>query len=135
MKLWPELREMNVLEETLSDERAVKYWRGLFDRAYAEHEFADYWDYQWTFSCWAQSGLSVIPNASMITNIGCGPEGTHTKWQGNPHANIKLEPIALPLKHPEFVAVNREADQLFVDSILGSRSKAKVSQCRDISDT
>ena len=30
------------------------------------------WDYQWAFACWLRSGLSVLPNVNLVSNIGFG---------------------------------------------------------------
>ena len=118
MKRWPELRDMGVLRDVLQDERAVKFWHGLFDRAWANPQQTGYWDYQWTFACWLQNGLSITPNANLLSNIGFGPDATHTHWEGGPSANLQLKPIAFPLNHPPFVAAHADADRFFADVVL-----------------
>ena len=36
------------------------------------------WDYQWTFNCWYNDGLAVTPKYNLVSNIGIGPDATHT---------------------------------------------------------
>lgn len=36
------------------------------------------WAYPWTLSILSQGGLSITPSISLVTNIGFGPDATHT---------------------------------------------------------
>jgi hypothetical protein len=38
----------------------------------------DTWDYPWTASVWFHGGLTVTPNVNLVSNIGFGPDATHT---------------------------------------------------------
>lgn len=118
MKRWPELRDMGLLRDVLQDEHAVRFWQGLFDEAWTNHRHAEYWDYQWTFACWLQNGLTVTPNANLLSNIGFGPDATHTYWEGSPQANLPLKPVSFPLNHPPFVAAHADADRFFAAAVL-----------------
>tara|TARA_Y100000741_G_scaffold357316_1_gene335036 strand:- start:634 stop:1539 length:906 start_codon:yes stop_codon:yes gene_type:complete len=40
-------------------------------------DYSDTWDIQWYFSCVYNKGLTVMPEANLVTNIGV--EGTHSK--------------------------------------------------------
>ena len=53
IKLWPEVKESNILNNILLDSKAVSYWQNIFDLIY-ENPTGITWDYQWTFSCWMQ---------------------------------------------------------------------------------
>lgn len=39
----------------------------------------DTWDYQWSFACFINDGLSIIPKVNLVENIGFGEKATHTK--------------------------------------------------------
>jgi hypothetical protein len=39
----------------------------------------DTWDYPWTASVWFHNGLTATPNVNLVSNIGFGPDATHTK--------------------------------------------------------
>jgi hypothetical protein len=115
MKLWPTLRDSAWLKEMFDDEEAAHYWRTIFDKTYAGH---DTWDYQWAFACWAQSGLSVLPDCNLISNIGFGDDATHTKAAGNPSAALPLEAIGFPLQHPPYMFRNGEADDFTLRQVV-----------------
>lgn len=107
MKLWPEVRDSGWLEDLLLDSTAVTYWTTIFQRVYAGH--IDSWAYRWLFACWVQSGLAILPNVNLISNIGFGPEATHTKRVGI-LANLPSEPMEFPLHHPAYVIRDAQAD-------------------------
>jgi len=107
MKIWPEIKNENWLKDILENSSAVKYWSDIFQHAYENK--IDTWDYPWTFSCWIQSGLTIIPNVNLISNIGFRAESTHTKYRSR-FANMSVTDMDFPLRHPPFVIKNREAD-------------------------
>jgi hypothetical protein len=108
MKLWPVIRDGNWLQDILEDNNAVKYWTRIFQDTYDGN--LDGWDYQWTFSCWIQSYLSILPNVNLISNIGYGGESTNTKETYSKFANMSTKSVAFPLKHPLFMIRDIQAD-------------------------
>lgn len=108
MRLWPELRETSWLRSLLVNPAAVEYWRETFDRTHAGE--IDTWDYQLFFSWWAQNSLAITPEVNLISNIGFGPGATHTKDVLNTMAALPAEEIPLPLEHPPYLFLDREAD-------------------------
>jgi hypothetical protein len=69
------------------------------------------WDYRWTFACWIRSGLSIHPLVNLVSNIGFNGDATHTTIK-NHLADLPLETIELPLKHPPFVLRDAQFDKL-----------------------
>jgi hypothetical protein len=120
MKLWPTLRETSFLLDILEDKSLSDKWTKLFDTAYAGKpsspaaHTADYWDYQWTFALWSQSGLSICPNTTLVTNVGYREDGTHTRSPNNLWANLPSGDMEFPLRHPPYIVRNREADHFFI---------------------
>lgn len=100
------IRDNGWLEDIFDDGRAVKYWRRIFDAVYEED--IDSWAYAWTFACWIQSGLTILPNVNLVSNIGFGEDATHTK--GDRFANMAVHPMDFPLQHPAFVLRDAKAD-------------------------
>lgn len=107
MKLWPEIRDSGWLVDCLGNEQTANHWSRSFERTYNGF---DTWDDQWVLSCWIQSGLSIVPNVNLVSNIGFGNESTHTKDSFDWRAAMPTAPIAFPLKHPEFVIRDVQAD-------------------------
>lgn len=90
---------------------------GTWRRAWRHYDFGlrpdweldDTWDTQWQLSIAKADGLSIVPNVNLVTNIGMGPGGTHTK--GNERAaNLKAFEMSFPLEHPRQLKANKVAD-------------------------
>lgn len=109
MKLWPRVKNENLLEHILEDSQTVKYWERIFQRTY--NESINSWAYRWKFACWIHSGLTVLPNVNLVSNIGFGVRSTHTTNKQNLCANLPVEKMYFPLQHPPFMLRNVEADR------------------------
>lgn len=115
---WPTFGQGNRLCEILRDQTLMNYYARFFDLAFRKKGDVDFWDYQWLFACWNQGGLSVAPNRTLITNIGWGPDATHTFGEADKRANIPLGEMVFPLKHPPAVARDKFADRKFIEEVL-----------------
>ncbi len=115
---WPALRDSSWLADLLGDEHAAAHWRRYFDEAHARAGAAPFWDYQWTFACWAQHGLSIVPAVNLVTNVGFGPDSTHFKSGRSPVAFLPSADIAFPLRHPACVVRNYEADRALIRHLV-----------------
>lgn len=92
-----------------------KYWSGIFERV--RRNEIDSWAYPWTASVWYYGGLTATPNVNLVSNIGFGPDATHTV-----SAEIKegLPTHSLgPLTHPAKVEQDWEADRYAFDHHFG----------------
>lgn len=132
IKLFPQLLEAQFLEHYLREPKYYLYWKKLFQEIY---EFPDRscWDYQWLLACWMQNGLRICPEVNLITNIGFGANATHT-FSDNPLANVQTQEINLPLKHPQFMIQDFQADHLIQEKFfnVGFMSKLKKKIARTI---
>ena len=118
IELWPSLRETPWLRYVTGHHQAANYWERLFDAAHAGAGHVDFWDYQWTFACWIQNGLSIVPNTGLLTNMGFRPDGTHTKGPDR-WANLPVAEMMFPLNHPPCVVPDSAADLFFVEQVAG----------------
>ena len=71
-------------------------------------------DYPWTASVWYHGGLTATPSVNLVSNIGFGPDATHTTSASNELAHRKTQPLKA-LVHPSFIEMNREADRYVFD--------------------
>lgn len=108
MKAWPEVREKKIYLDFFDRKREAYFRLHLYDRVFAGE--IDTWDYQWGFAKMLNSGLSVTPNVSLISNIGFGDDATHTATPNSVFANMQTSNINFPLRHPKFVCRDRIAD-------------------------
>ncbi|MBD1933099.1 MULTISPECIES: glycosyltransferase family 2 protein [Cyanophyceae] len=130
IKLFPQLLEAQFLENYLREPKYYLYWKKLFQEIY-ESPDRSCWDYQWLLACWMQNGLRICPEVNLITNIGFGANATHT-FSDNPLANVETQEINLPLKHPQFMIQNFQADHLIQEKFFNvgfmSKLKRKIAQ-------
>ena len=108
MRLWQEIRDGNWLESILGESQSVKYWTKIL-QTYYDHKI-DTWDYPWTFACWIQNGLTILPNVNLVSNIGFREDATHTIGSKSRVANLPVKEMNFPLKHPPFLMRHVEAD-------------------------
>lgn len=109
MAQWPGLRGTEWLLDVGSGSHAFcRHWTKLFDSAYAGK--IDSWAYRWTFSCWAQSALSVLPTRNLVSNIGFDSDATHTTTAKNREVITELEEMVFPLEHPSTMIRAARAD-------------------------
>ena len=114
MSQWPQIRDGNWLNSVLDNKDLSRYWTVEFEKAHRGD--IDTWDYQWTFACWVQNSLTILPQVNLISNIGFNPDATHTK-KDVPWASQSIYPIDFPLTHPSFILRNTVADR-FTNSIM-----------------
>jgi hypothetical protein len=87
---WPLLRDSNWLLSIGDGNLFFKdYWTYIFERAYQNK--IDSWAYRWLFSCWSQSGLSILPISSLVQNIGFEEDATHTLRKLSQPTNYEVE--------------------------------------------
>lgn len=115
MKLWPEVREENFLQDILEDPDALNNWTRIFQDTYEGR--VNCWDFQFTFACWMQNALSIISNANLVSNIGHGVDASNTTDTSSPFNSIPAEAISFPLKNPPFMIRDRKADN-FTENVL-----------------
>lgn len=88
------------------DPKIIEYWYDVF-RSMERHEM-DTWDHQWTYSIWKNGGLTTIPSANMISNIGFAANATHTK-KANRLSNMPTKELP-GIKHPDKMVQDKAAD-------------------------
>ena len=115
MKLWQEISDGSWLESILGETQAVKYWTKIFQTAYDNK--VDSWDYRWTFACWIQNGLTILPNVNLVSNIGFGADATHTSRAIQSVVNNPVREMSFPLQHPPFITRHFEADRFTWENI------------------
>jgi len=108
MKLWPQVRDNNLLRGVIENKKILAYWSGRFEAIYKGE--IDTWDYQWMFACWAQSMCAILPEVNLVQNLGFRADATHTKDSTAIEASLTLEPLRFPLVHPETLMRNAAAD-------------------------
>lgn len=73
----------------------------------------DSWGYILSGFSLSTNLLTIVPNANMISNIGCGEDATHTKDELHEHANLEIFELEGDIKHPPYVTIDIEYDQWY----------------------
>lgn len=115
MSAWPYVRDAGLLKAILPEAGALTKWHALFQRVYDGE--IDTWDHQWTFACWQNNGLAIVPEKNLVSNIGFDAAATHTR-NASTVAEMPVTPMTFPLRHPPYVMRDYEADA-FVDRSNG----------------
>jgi hypothetical protein len=126
MRQWPALRDSGWLAKTLADPTAASYWSYLFEQTM---ETQHTWDYAWTLSCWQRQGLSIVPGANLVSNIGYGAQSTHTQHV-DVYANLPIGPLAFPLRHPGVVVRDAAADAAVEEARFGGVLRRRLQTAR-----
>ena len=115
---WPILRDSGLLESIFEDPSERTFWRAIWQRTYLKSVPITWWDYQWTFTCLSNCGLTVLPNRNLISNVGFGEDATHTT--GGAIDTAIGEGID-PNKHPSFLLRDAAADRYTYDRVFGGK--------------
>ena len=89
------------------------YWYDVWSSVF-KFNSVDTWDYQWTFTCFLNNGLSIIPRRCLVENIGFSANATHTTTGRSPLApspRYSESSSLLPLVHPSITRANITKDR------------------------
>ncbi|RYG85737.1 MAG: hypothetical protein EON59_11580 [Alphaproteobacteria bacterium] len=125
-RAWRRFRaDMSGLDDFLAAERfpgaagkqpVAARWADRFRLARSSPDYS--WFVNWTYSCWAAGGLSVMPNASLVRNIGLTHGGKQLKTLPLPGADTPIGRLGWPLKHPAAVRPDMQRDAGFMQAFF-----------------
>ncbi|MEA5452266.1 glycosyltransferase family 2 protein [Leptolyngbya sp. CCNP1308] len=128
---WLEFRNDGFMQSICDNSHEEKYWTEIFNTLFLEGK-PNTWDYPWTFACWANNGLTVLPNVNLVSNLGFGEGATHTGGDSN-LAKMSVEEI-LSISHPPFVVQHKAADYYTFRHVFGGtyrkRWRKKLTKVR-----
>lgn len=103
----------------------VESWKEIFSKL--KRGEIDTWDYQLGLANFFNNGLCIIPNVNLISNIGFGPDGTHTFTEDDRNSNIPLESLPGPIVNPKYILPEKQADMFTwsTDFNIARRKKEK----------
>jgi hypothetical protein len=125
MSDWPRWRSLYWLYSMHRDVKYALKWLKLFDEVYKNANSKvkyDCWDFQWTYACWKNKALNVIPKKNLVSNIGYGDDATHATPPDHPLSNLVAEELSFPLNHPAKIEQDRVADAVLARNVYGNYS-------------
>jgi hypothetical protein len=126
MKYWPKIREERGVNDWFRTKAEQDSFADTYEKVHQNK--IDTWDYQWNFGSRLNGRIAVMPNVNLISNIGFGAEATHTIG-GSELADMAVEEMVFPLKHPKAVFASISLDKRF------SSRFSKISLHKRITDT
>ena len=96
------------------------------DRTVSGKEKVDWWDYQWDFARYIHSGLAIVPQENLVTNIGFGESGTHTRNKNSRNCEMEIFDIDFPLRHPPFMIRDMESDKRYFQNFINDLVLSKL---------
>lgn len=118
LPFWPEWSQSADWHEKTPDPVERRYWGKIFKRVRAGQ--IDSWAYPWTASIWFHGGLTATPNVNLVSNIGFGPDSTHTASTDSPLARMATSHLG-ELTHPDQVVQDIAADRYVFDHAFGGK--------------
>jgi hypothetical protein len=109
MQSWPEFKKNQLHNGAAFYKDRID----VFDEMYAGK--CDTWDFQWSYAVASNYGLSIVPQYSLVKNLGIGFDCTHgTERHESQDQKVLVRPIVFPMVHPRFVMVDTLFDQLLI---------------------
>lgn len=118
IQLYPKLKESGYFDNFFLN-RLEKFYRlRKFDLTVANRGSVDWWDYQWDFARFANSGLAIVPHVNLVKNLGFGEGATHTVNGTETMTSMQANEIEFPIKHPPFVVRDIESDRRYFSGFI-----------------
>lgn len=99
-----------------------------FDKTIRADKPVDWWDYQWDFARYINSGLAIVPKVNLVKNIGFGDIATHTTNSNTDSSRLEAEEIELPLCHPPFMIRDLESERKYFKNFFKDLILSKLKQ-------
>ena len=109
---WPAWKESDAWKSMKFSPEERTYWTDIFDRVH-NNVIHSSWFYPWQACVWFNAGLSAIANTNLVSNIGIGPDATHTIAE-NEQPGLPMAALGT-IRHPETIAVDAAADRRTYD--------------------
>ena len=118
LSFWPAWKKSAQWNEWFSDKIERKYWEKIFDKMHRNE--IDTWDYPWTATAWFNKGLTVTPNVNLISNIGFGPDATHTVSNSSRNSRMKTSELG-EIVFNDIIVQDNSADRYVFDEAFGGK--------------
>jgi len=122
---YDKLKKKKFFENFFFNQTEKIYRLRKFDKTIAASR-VDWWDYQWDFSRFINSGLAIIPEDNLVKNIGFGEDATHTLDGNHKSAKMKATDIEFPLHHPPFMIRDYASDKRYFRGFIKDVVMSKV---------
>jgi hypothetical protein len=95
-----------------SDPLIATRWIDRFRLAQRDPNYS--WFVNWTYSCWTHGGLSVMPDANLVRNVGLADGLKLPPTLPSPGADVPYGQPEWPLRHPKRIEADTRRDTEFM---------------------
>jgi len=117
MLSWSRIKNLSEFKSYFPSLHIYQYWKDFFEKM-SQNKF-DTWDIAWTYACFKEKGLCIMPKVNLIENIGSSDQATH---KINNLTHISRESIELPLYHPSTIMINSDYDFFTYKKVYGIKN-------------
>jgi len=115
MKGYEEIKAKNYLWDIFGNQQEADFRISNFDEI---KNGLNTWDFQWAYSRFINSGLSIVPEVNLVKNLGFGEDATHTHSKDDRRANMNADDIHFSLKHQQFIIRDKKSDDRFFNEFV-----------------
>jgi hypothetical protein len=127
LTLWKRAETLDIASDCFENILERDYWKSLWNGLLSPDCVIDSWAYRWSCSVVLNGGLTALPNANLVTNIGFAEDGSHC-FGSSPDPGIQQ--FDCKLVHPSFVIRDREADRLTFETVFGGRPPTRLENVK-----
>ena len=109
------MKSQKWLEDIFENPFEYVFWYHRFEKVFSGK--IDSWAHIWALSILMQNGLVIRPKKNLVTNIGFGPNSTHTS-RNSLLANYPCYEINFPLNHPNIIRQHEKLDRCEFNRIV-----------------
>ncbi len=115
MITWEKIKDKKDFIKHFPNKYIYQYWKYFFEKMH-RNEF-DTWDIAWTYTCFKENGLCIMPKVNLIENTGS--DASTATHKSNNLTHIKTSALIFPLTHPNIIKENRIADKYTYKRVYG----------------
>ena len=116
---YEEIKSKNYLWDVFGNQKEASFRINNFDKI---KKGLDTWDFQWAYTRFINSGLSIVPIENLVKNLGFCEDATHTHCKNDKRTNIKASEIKFPLIHQKFIIRDKISDDKYFRDFVQSKS-------------
>ena len=129
MNGYEEIKAKNYLNDLFGNKKEADFRYSNFDQI---RNGLDTWDFQWAYTRFVNSGLSIVPSVNLVKNLGFGEDATHTFSSNDRRANMSFNELETKLKHPIFIIRDKVSDDKYFKNFVYSNFTALKSKLKRV---
>ncbi len=119
MKNYEEIKSKNYFWDVFGNHEEANFRISNFDDI---KKGLNTWDFQWAYTRFINSGLSIVPVENLVKNLGFGEDATHTHSKNDRRADMDIFDIKLPLSNPKFLIRDKQSDDKYFSEFVKDNS-------------